>query len=85
MRSMPAATHYHRIAGIEDVMAVNLTFAGGAVGSLVSIWHDNLSRPSQRRVEVFTTDRYVSLENDWHGPLRWRTPTAAMERLRGPS
>jgi predicted dehydrogenase len=63
---------YHQIAGIEDVMSVGLELAGGALGSLVSIWHDNMSRPSQRRVEVFCEHRYVSLENDWLGPVRWQ-------------
>jgi predicted dehydrogenase len=63
---------YHHIAGIEDVMAVGLELDGGAIGSLVSVWHDNLSRPSQRRVEVFCEHRYVSLENDWLGPVRWQ-------------
>ena len=63
---------YHQIAGIEDVMAVGLELDGGAIGSLVSVWHDNLSRPSQRRVEVFCEHRYVSLENDWLGPVRWQ-------------
>ena len=63
---------HHQIAGIEDVMSVGLELADGAIGSLVSIWHDNLSRPSQRRVEVFCERRYVSLENDWLGPVRWQ-------------
>ena len=66
------ATYYHHLNGIEDVMSVGLTLEGGGTGSLVSIWHDNLSRPSQRRVEVFCERRYVSLENDWLGPVRWQ-------------
>ena len=66
------SANYHEIVGIEDVMAVGFRIAGGGVGSLVSIWHDNLARPSQRRVEVFCERRYVSLENDWHGPVRWQ-------------
>ena len=53
-------------------MAVGLELDGGAIGSLVSVWHDNLSRPSQRCVEVFCENRYVSLENDWLGPVRWQ-------------
>ena len=66
------STYYHHLTGIEDVMSVGLTLDGGGTGSLVSIWHDNLSRPSQRRVEVFCERRYVSLENDWLGPVRWQ-------------
>jgi predicted dehydrogenase len=66
------STNYHHLSGIEDVMSVGLTLGDGGIGSLVSIWHDNLSRPSQRRVEVFCERRYVSLENDWLGPVRWQ-------------
>ncbi|MEO8694676.1 MAG: Gfo/Idh/MocA family oxidoreductase [Acidimicrobiales bacterium] len=63
---------YHEIAGIEDVMAVGFELEHGALGSLMSVWHDNVARPSQRRVEVFCENRYVSLENDWLGPVRWQ-------------
>lgn len=66
------STNYHEIPGIEDVMVAGFGLAGGGIGSLLSIWHDNLARPSQRRVEVFCEQRYVSLENDWHGPVRWQ-------------
>jgi len=64
--------NYHQIDGIEDVMVVGLQLRDGGIGSLVSIWHDNLARPSQRRVEVFCERRYIALENDWHGPVRWQ-------------
>jgi predicted dehydrogenase len=66
------SVNYHELAGIEDVMSVALSLDGGGSGSLVSIWHDNLARPSQRRVEVFCEHRFVSLENDWLGPVRWQ-------------
>jgi predicted dehydrogenase len=66
------SVHYHELDGIEDVMSVGLALEGGGAGSLVSIWHDNLARPSQRRVEVFCERRFVSLENDWLGPVRWQ-------------
>ena len=74
---------YHQIAGIEDVMSVGLELADGALGSLVSIWHDNLARPSQRRVEVFCEHRYVSLENDWLGPVRWQDSSGDEGMLEG--
>jgi UDP-N-acetyl-2-amino-2-deoxyglucuronate dehydrogenase len=55
--------------GIEDVMAVQLTHAGGAVTSLVSLWHQVLSRPSTRRLEVFCPHGLLWLEEDQTGPL----------------
>ena len=39
--------------GIEDSVSALFRFAGGATGTLSSVWHDVLSRPSQRRIEVF--------------------------------
>ena len=62
---------FHGITGIEDAMAVSFSFASGAVGTLTSIWHDVLSRPSLRRVEVFCERRWAVLEgDDWFGPVR---------------
>lgn len=63
---------FHGITGIEDAMAVSLGFEGGAVGTLTSIWHDVLARPSLRRVEVFCERRWAVLEgDDWFGPVSW--------------
>ena len=44
---------FHGIEGIEDSVSALLRFTSGASGNLASIWHDVLSRPSQRRIEVF--------------------------------
>jgi predicted dehydrogenase len=63
---------FHAIAGIEDVMAATIGFSSGAVGTLTSIWHDVLSRPSLRRVEVFCEHRCAELEGEgWFGPVAW--------------
>jgi len=63
---------FHGITGIEDAMAVSLGFESGAVGTLTSIWHDVLARPSLRRVEVFCERRWAVLEgDDWFGPVAW--------------
>ncbi|MEO5843016.1 MAG: Gfo/Idh/MocA family oxidoreductase [Acidimicrobiales bacterium] len=74
---------YHDIAGIEDVMAAGFELENGALGSLMSIWHDNVARPSQRRVEVFCEHRYASLENDWLGPVRWQDSSGESGMLEG--
>jgi predicted dehydrogenase len=63
-------SHVHGIEGIEDVVSVLARFAGGATASLSSIWHDVLSRPSQRRVEVFCERAVVTLEGEYFGPIR---------------
>jgi predicted dehydrogenase len=63
---------FHRLPGIEDAVAVTVRFACGAVGTLVSVWHDMLERPNQRRLEVMCESAWIGLENDWNGPVRWR-------------
>lgn len=63
-------SHVHDIEGIEDSISVLLGFRGGATGSLASVWHDVLSRPSQRRIEVFCERALVTLEGDVFGPVR---------------
>jgi predicted dehydrogenase len=76
--------NFHAIEGIEDVVSLSLEFAGGAVGTLSSIWHDNLARPSLRRVEVFCERRYVHLDgDDWFGPVSWTDSDGADGTLEG--
>lgn len=69
----------HGIDGIEDVASVHLGFESGADAQLVSVWHDVLDRPSQRRIEVFRQRGWYALEGDVFGPVRWtRTPREAV-------
>jgi predicted dehydrogenase len=63
---------FHGLPGIEDAVAMTVRFAGGAVGTLVSVWHDMLERPNQRRLEVMCESAWIGLDNDWNGPVRWR-------------
>ena len=50
----------------------SLRFANGATGTLTSVWHDNLARPSLRRVEMFCERRHIVIEgDDWFGPVSW--------------
>jgi predicted dehydrogenase len=56
-------------AGIDDVAMVTLGYAGGALASLVSVWHQVLSRASSRRLEVFCEDALLWTDNDHLGPL----------------
>src|SRR4029077_11918539 len=40
-------------AGIEDLATVTFFFDDGKTADLLSIWHQVLTRPSTRRLEVF--------------------------------
>ena len=76
-----AVREIHGHPGIDDVAVARLEFAGGAVGTLTSVWHDVLERPSLRRVEVFCERLYVALEGDFTGPVRWQF-TGEAEQVR---
>lgn len=67
------SANFHGLDGIEDSVAAVVAFADGGVGSLVSVWHDILERPSLRRMEVICERAWVALEepDDWWGPVRW--------------
>jgi predicted dehydrogenase len=68
------SAEFHEIAGIEDVVTANMTFESGALGTLTSVWHDLLERPSLRRVEVFCENAYFWMEDDVWGPVHWTRP-----------
>ncbi len=63
--------NFHGHPGIEDQAHVRLDGFDGATASLISIWHDLLDRPSQRRVEVFCEGAYFHIEGDWSGPVNY--------------
>lgn len=68
------SANFHGHPDIEDAVVAGLTFAEGGLATLTSVWHDVLSRPSLRRVEVFCTDCWFAVEGDWFGPLTWQAP-----------
>jgi len=79
--SVSARTGFsHGLDGIEDQASVLLVGRSGAQATLVSLWHDVLSRPSQRRVEVFCQQALMTLTGDWTGPV-----TIDANREPGPS
>jgi predicted dehydrogenase len=77
------SSSFHAIPGIEDSVAVTLAFASGAVGTLVSVWHDVMERPSLRRIELFCERSYSLLEGDWFGPVTNTTTGEAAVVLEG--
>ena len=75
---------FHELDGIEDVATASLRFANGATGVLNSVWHDNLARPSLRRVEIFCERRHVVIEgDDWFGPVSWTDADGTSGSLEG--
>jgi predicted dehydrogenase len=65
-------SEFHGITGIEDAVTLSLSFTGGAVGSLLSVWHDILERESSRYVEVICENLWCAIDtDDWWGPVRW--------------
>jgi predicted dehydrogenase len=76
--------HHHGIDGIEDVVVATLELAGGALGTLTSVWHDNLGRPSLRRIEVLCERRHVVVDgDDWWGPVSWTDADGSTGGLAG--
>lgn len=69
---------YH---GIEDLAQVTLGYAGGCVATLVSIWHNVLSRPSLRQIEVFFENGFFTLDRDFLGPIHMQTTWAGPQEL----
>jgi predicted dehydrogenase len=55
--------------GIEDLALAQLEFASGAQAQLASVWHNVLSRPSSRRLELFFENGYFHVDNDFSGPI----------------
>jgi predicted dehydrogenase len=58
---------------VEDLATVTMRFADGATAQLVSIWHNVLSRPSTRLLEVFFENGYFAVDQDFLGDIRYAT------------
>jgi len=65
--------------GIDDVAMLTLGYRHGAMATLVSVWHQVLSRPSLRRLEVFCERALLWTDNDHLGPLHVETADGATE------
>jgi predicted dehydrogenase len=63
--------------GIEDVATVRLDFGSGAQASLTSVWHQVLTRPSTRRLELFCEEAMLWTEDDYLGPVHIETSEGA--------
>ena len=59
--------------GIEDVATLRGGFGSGATATLTSVWHQVMSRPSTRRLELFCEDAMLWTEDDYLGPVHVET------------
>jgi predicted dehydrogenase len=68
--------------GIDDVAEVTFGMPDGGLALLVSVWHQVLSRPSTRRLELFCEEAFCWTDDDYLGPLHVET-TAGEESIAG--
>ena len=66
---MCRTSNYAGHPGIEDVAVATLVHRSGATSSLVSVWHQVMTRPSIRRIEVFCENALLWLDDDGMGPV----------------
>jgi predicted dehydrogenase len=66
-----SSREFHELDGIEDAINVSMTFEAGALGSLMSVWHDVLTRPSLRWMEIFCERAYYAVDGDFSATLTW--------------
>lgn len=76
--------------GIEDVAVASIQFDSGAIATLTSVWHQILSRPSTRALEVLCERGIASVGgpgdgggDEYEGPLRVLADGGNEERLVG--
>ena len=67
-------THVAGVAGIEDSVAATFRLAAGGTASLTSVWHQVLSRPSQRHLEIFCERAMIEVIDDFEGPVKFTGP-----------
>lgn len=70
--------------GVEDYVAVELAFASGLRAQLVTVWHDMLQRPSNRRLEIFCRRGFLATEADMRGDIELQRGDDAAQVLRWP-
>jgi predicted dehydrogenase len=59
--------------GIDDATTVTFRYEDGSTATIVSVWHQILSRGSRRRLEVFCEDALLWADDDYLGPLHVET------------
>ncbi|MBI4830645.1 MAG: Gfo/Idh/MocA family oxidoreductase [Candidatus Lindowbacteria bacterium] len=57
---------------VEDMVAAQFDFERGCVGQLASVWHNVLRRESNRYMEIFCENGYISSADDFIGPVTYQ-------------
>jgi predicted dehydrogenase len=67
--------------GIEDVAFTQVEFAAGFDGQLTSVWHHVTQRPSNRRLEIFCENAFLSSDHDVSGAIFVQRGDGPEERI----
>lgn len=67
--------------GIEDLAVAGLDFESGAQGSLTSVWHSVVGRPSTRLIELFFEKGLFHVDHDYLGPIHLQTHALNAETI----
>ena len=67
--------------GIEDFASVQFAFDSGCTGQLTSIWHNVLSRESNRYMEIFFENGFISTSHDFIGSVDYQTGKGELETI----
>jgi predicted dehydrogenase len=64
-------------AGIDDIATLTFSYPDASTATIVSVWHQILTRGSSRRLEVFCEEAMLWTDDDYLGPLHVETSTGA--------
>jgi predicted dehydrogenase len=70
---------FHEIDGIEDLVVASFELEAGGLGTLTTVWHDLPDRNSLRYLEVHCERAFLSVEEDWFGPVRYSVEGSTQE------
>ena len=59
--------------GVEDLATATFAYSSGLMATLISVWHQVLTRGSTRRLEVFCESGHLWTDDDTTGPLHIET------------
>jgi predicted dehydrogenase len=66
---------------VEDLAAVELEFDNGCIAQLLSIWHNVMGRESNRYLELFFENGYISSADDFIGPIYYQTERGELQTI----
>jgi predicted dehydrogenase len=64
-------------AGIDDIATLTFSYGDASTATIVSVWHQILTRGSTRRLEVFCEEGLLWTDDDYLGPVRVETSAGA--------